>query len=113
MLRMEIALFIVMGFIAYVYFSAEKKDTPLHKTFSALLIVTLIHLVFDGTTVYTVNRLDAVPQLLNDIVHRLFIGTLILIVYLFYQYISILVEEETGKSGRLNIPAKVFLVIAE
>ena len=29
MIRMEIALFLVMGFIACVYFSAEKKDTPL------------------------------------------------------------------------------------
>lgn len=29
MLRMEIALFLVVGFIACVYLSAEKKDTPL------------------------------------------------------------------------------------
>ena len=29
MLRMEIALFLVMGFIAYVYFSAKRKSTPL------------------------------------------------------------------------------------
>ena len=30
MLRMEIALFLVMGFIACVYFSAGRKGTPLH-----------------------------------------------------------------------------------
>lgn len=47
MLRMEIALFLVLGFIACLYFSAEKKHTPLHQTFSALLIVALIHVVFD------------------------------------------------------------------
>ena len=113
MLRMEIALFLVAGFIACMYFSAEKKDSPLHKTFSALLIVTLIHLVLDGATVYTVNRLDTVPRLINDVIHRLFIGTLVLIVFLFYQYIAILAEEETGKSRRLDIPAKVFLIVAE
>ena len=61
MLRMEIALFLVLAFIAYVYFSAGKKHTPLHQTFSALLIVTLIHLIFDAATVYTVNHLDVVP----------------------------------------------------
>ena len=44
MLRMEIALFLIIGFLAYVYFSAEKKHTPLHRTFSALMIVTLMHL---------------------------------------------------------------------
>ncbi len=113
MLRMEIALFLVVGFIAYMYFSAEKKDTSLHKTFSALLIVAPIHLLLDGTTVYTVNRLDAVPRFLNDTIHRIFIGTLVIIVYLFYRYIAILVEEETGKSRRLDIPAKIFLAIAE
>ena len=41
MLRMEIALFLVLAFVAYVYFSAEKKHTQLHRTFSALLIVML------------------------------------------------------------------------
>lgn len=33
MLRMEIALFLVMGFIAYVYFSAKRKSTPLRVFF--------------------------------------------------------------------------------
>lgn len=113
MLRMEIALFVVTAFVAYIYFSAEKKYTQLHRTFSVLLVVTLIHLFFDGVTVYTVNRLDAVPKLVNDIAHRLFIGTMILIFFLFYRYIAILVEEETGKPGRLDKAAAVYLVIAE
>ena len=113
MLRMEIALFLVLGFIACVYFSAGRKSSPLHKTFSILLITTLIHLLFDAATIYTVNNLDTVPLLLNDILHRLFIGTMVLVVYLFYQYIAILVQEETGKPRRLDIPAKVYLFIAE
>ena len=37
MLRAEIGLFLVMAFIAYFYFSAEKKHSLLHETFSALL----------------------------------------------------------------------------
>ncbi len=113
MLRMEIALLFVLAFVAYIYFSAGRKYTLLHKTFAELLIVMLIHLVFDATTVYTVNHLDTVPLLLNEILHRFFIGTMVLIVYLFYQYIAILVEEETGKPRRLDVAAKVFLVIAE
>ena len=61
MLRAEIGLFLVMAFIAYFYFSAEKKHSLLHETFSALLVAVLIHLVLDGITVYTVNHLDTVP----------------------------------------------------
>ena len=113
MLRMEIALFLVVAFVAYIYFSAEKNYTRLHRTFSLLLVVVLFHLVFDGITVYTVNHLETVPRLLNDAFHRLFIGTMILIFFLFYRYIAILVEEETGKSPRLDRAARIYLAFAE
>ena len=113
MLRMEIALFLALAFVAYIYFSAEKKCTQLHKTFSVLLVVMLVHLALDGITVYTVYHLDTVPRLLNDAVHRLFLGSMVLVIYLFYQYIAILVEEETGKPRRLDWPARIFLAVAE
>ena len=113
MLRMEIALFLVLAFVAYIYFSAEKKYTQLHKAFSVLLVVMLAHLALDGITVYTVHHLDTVPRLLNDAVHRLFLGSMVLVIYLFYQYIAILVEEESGKPRRLDWPARIFLAVAE
>ena len=95
MMRMEIALILVLVFVAFVYFSAGRRNTPLHKTFSTLLVVTPLHLALDAVTVYTVNHLETVPPFLNEILHRLFIGTMVIVVYLFYRYISILVEEET------------------
>ena len=109
MLRMEIALFLVVSFVAYIYFSAEKEQALLHKTFAGLLVCVLLHLVLDGITVYTVNHLDTVPRLLNDALHRLFLGSMVLVIYLFYQYIAILVEGETGKPRRLDLPARIFL----
>ena len=113
MLRMETALFMVLAFVACVYFSAGRKSTPLHRTFSVLLVVVLLHLVLDGVTVYTVHHLEIVPRLLNDAVHRLFLGSMVLVIYLFYQYIAILLEEETGKPRRLDWPARIFLAVAE
>lgn len=112
MLRMEIALILVLVFIAYVYFSAGKKHSLEHKTFSLLLVVVLVHLVFDAVTVYTVSNLDSVPKILNNILHRIFVATMVFTIYLFYQYIAILVKEETGRVGRLDIPAKIFLLVA-
>ena len=112
MLRMEIALFLVLVLVGYMYFSAERRQTALHQTFSLLLIVLQIHLLFDAATVYTVNHLDTVPALLNAQLHRAFIGSMVLAVFLFYQYISILVEEETGRPRRLDWAAKVFLILA-
>ena len=113
MLRMEIALFLVLAFVAYIYFSAEKEYAALHRTFAGLLVTVLAHLVLDGVTVYTVHHLNSVPRFLNDAVHRLFLGSMVLVIFLFYQYIAILVEEETGKPRRLDWPARIFLAVAE
>ena len=113
MLRMEIALFLVLTFVSFAYFSEERRHTPLHRTFGLILIVLLVHLLFDSATIYTVNHLDSVPRLLNDLLHRFFIGTMVLAVYLFYLYISLLVQEETGKRRRFDFPAGAFLFLAE
>lgn len=113
MLRMEIALFLVLLIVSFVYFSAQRKRTALHRVFGLILILTLIHLCFDGATVYTVNHLDTVPRALNDWLHRFFIGTMVLEMYLFYLYIALLVQEETGKTQQFFILSGLFLVVAE
>lgn len=113
MLRMEIWLFLAMAFVAYIYFTAEKQHSLLHRIFSVLLLTVLFHLALDGITVYTVHHLDTVPELLNDVVHRLFLGSMVLVIFLFYQYIAVLVEEESGKPRRLDVPAVFFLLTAE
>lgn len=113
MLRMEIALIIILGFIAYMYFSAERKHTKLHRTFSVLLLVVIVHLVFDAVTIYTVNHLEQVPIAVNDAFHRVFVGTMAGVLYLFYRYIAAVVEEETKKKMIFDWPAKIFLIVLE
>lgn len=112
MIRMEIALFLVLAFVAMNYFTAERRYSQLHRTFALLLVTVLVNLVFDGVTVYTVNHLDAVPELLNEILHRIFIGSMVVAMYLFYEYISLLVEEETGRPRRYNLAARIYLGFA-
>ena len=112
MVRMEIALFLVLGMVAFIYFTAEKKISKLHKTFSILLITVLIHLIFDGLTIYTVNHLDIIPRLLNDLLHRCFVGSMAFVLFLFYEYIAILVEEETAKPRKWDKIAKIFLTLS-
>ena len=113
MLRMEIALFLVTAFVAYMYFTAEKEHSALHRTFSVLLVAVLVHLALDGATVYTVNHLDTVPALFNSVLHRLFLGSMVLVIYLFYQYIAALVSEDAGAPRGLDWAARVFLLAAE
>ncbi|MGM9647488.1 MAG: sensor histidine kinase [Eubacteriales bacterium] len=110
---MEIALFLVMAFVACMYFTAEKQHNLLHRIFSVSLVVMLMHLVFDAATLYAVCNLGKVPMWLTDILHRLFIGTMVLMTYLYYQYIAVLIEMKTGKKRRLDVPALVFLALTE
>ena len=101
MLRMEIALLLVVAFIAFNYFTAEKDEALLHKAFEGLIVCVMANLLFDGITVYTVNNLNTVPLLLNNVVHRFFLGSMVAVIFLFYRYIAIIVQDETGKPRKL------------
>ena len=101
MLRMEMACFFVVMLMAILYFSAKRKRTKIHTIFSIILMLSMVHLIMDAATIYTVNRLDMVPSWINEGLHRLFIGTMIVLFYLFYRYVVLLIEEETGKKQGL------------
>ena len=112
MLRMEMACFMVLLFMGILYFAVKHEKTKLHRVFSALLIVSMLHLGFDALTVYTVNHMDVVPVWLNDLAHRLFIGTMVTIFYLVYCYIVILIRDEIGEDIRMPKRSKYLYVFA-
>lgn len=109
MIRMEIACFLVLAFLAAMYFSAPREHTKIHKCFSELLICSMLNLILDATTIYTVNHLQTVPGLLNDLLHRLFIGDIVLAIYLTYDYILLLIKDETNK--QIEIPKFIKLLL--
>lgn len=111
MIRMEIACFLVIAFMSLIYFSAKRERTKSHKAFSLFLIMSMIHLAFDGLTIYTVNNMDKVPPIINEVAHRLFIGSMIVLFYLMCCYIGILVENDTGKRFPIFIISTVVLVV--
>ena len=113
MIRMEIACFLVVAFMAIMYFSAKREKTKLHNVFSCFLIVSMLHLILDATTIYTVNHLENVPRWANDILHRLFIGSMLFLFFLIYRYILLLVEEESEQILQRSPRSKVVLVLAE
>lgn len=112
MLRMEMACFFVILLMSILYFSAKRKSTQIHKIFSVILLLSMVHLIFDAATVYTVNRLHEIPGWINEVAHRLFIGTMVILFYLFYRYIVLLIEEEIERKQGLSLFFRVILVIA-
>ncbi len=97
LLRMEAACFIVLVFLAVVYFTAKREKTILHKLFSLVLISLMVHLIFDSVTIYTVNNMDTVPKFINDLCHRFYLATMLLTLNLICQYVCCLIHEESNQ----------------
>lgn len=114
MVRMEIACFLVVALMSMMYFSVKRQKTQLHKVFSAYLITVMVHLIFDGVTIITVNKLDSIPGFVNDICHRIFIGTMIMVFYFVYLYVASMIEDDIKEKihiSRFNTPLLVVSLI--
>ncbi len=57
-IRMQLACFIILQFIVWTFFSTLRKNTYGNRLFSALLGFTLVNLVLDMLTVYTIGHID-------------------------------------------------------
>ena len=87
--KLQIGCMLIVIYIALIYFreryayKVKKKEI----VFELLLFTGIFSIAFDGITAYTVNRLNKVPVLLNDIFHACFLCSLDAIVFLIFLYI--------------------------
>ena len=92
--KLQIGCFIITVFIMILYFSVKRISTRSHKVYAALLIVSVLYLMFDRVTVYTVNHIETVPALWNQIMHRCFLMSLVACIYLIYRYVLLMIFQE-------------------
>lgn len=103
MIKLQICCMIVIFFIMSVYFSTRRVRTYSHIVFSISLWVTVFNLTFDMITVYTVNHLDTVPVWLNRLCHVLFLGSLIMEVFICYVYSTTLIDQNEKPLMKKNV----------
>ncbi len=111
-LRMTIACFIIVAFSGIVYFKNRILPLKSTKIFIALFTTTLLYLIFDGITIYTVNHLPyengiLIDNLWNYIAHIIFLILIDASVYLYFIYVFY----HTNVQKKLSI-AKSILYIA-
>lgn len=91
--KLQIGCMLIVIYIAFIYFreryayKVKKKEI----VFELLLFTGIVSIAFDGITAYTVNSLNKVPVLLNDIFHACFLCSLDAIVFLIFLYIMVAV----------------------
>ena len=112
MIKLQICCMIVIFFIMSVYFSTRRVKTYSHIVFSISLWVTVFNLTFDMITVYTVNHLDTVPAWVNRLCHVLFLGSLIMEVFICYVYSTTLIDQNEKPLMKKNVRMAVPVWIA-
>ncbi len=80
---------LIVLYIAFIYmreklaYRTERKEW----IFELLLATGVLCIAFDGTTAYTVNHLEKIPDVLNRILHAGFLCSLDIMVFLMFVYI--------------------------
>ncbi len=111
-IREEIVCILVLVFlICYKAFYREKGSD---NTFLRVASFALCHVIFDMTTVITVNNLDTVPYMVNKVLHILFYYFGMLFIMEFYNYVvRLTMPHNMLKRLRIigYIPLAVFAVL--
>lgn len=96
MYKTQIFCIIVLVFIGAFYLINRKGRGEVSKWFLVLLSVSIVQLIFDLITVYTVNHLETVPPTVNRLAHNFYLGLMLTVFFLAYKYLENVVVEETG-----------------
>lgn len=92
--RLQIGCLIVLFYVTFNYYKdcVQKKRSFKRTWFDELLLLTLICLIFDVITVYTVNHLETVPALLNRLAHMIFLGSVDALIFSLFLYMLYVTE---------------------
>ena len=101
MFKLQICCLVISLFIAAIYYNTKRVKSYSHIIFSLSLLFGIINIVFDMITVYTVTNVHTVSPLINRVVHDIFLGSMIMEVFLFYAYSVVLIYEEKTDKKRL------------
>lgn len=108
MINLQVGCLIITLFMMGIYFSTKRVRTSGHIIFSCQLVLSVVYLLLDIATVYTVNRLIEVPAFINDLAHKLFLCSILCYLYLNIKYITILIDREM----KVNLAWGVASVVA-
>lgn len=92
--KLQLGCFIVVCYIAFVYFTESKrtKHKFKHSIFDLILIITIITLLMDATTAVMVNHLNVVPEGILDFAHMLFYLSIDAFIFCIFLYLLEITE---------------------
>ena len=114
MLKMPLACFLLVSYSFYFYKKTKRLETYSTQAFEALLYCTLLHLVAETVTEYTVNHRDQVPEMFNYIWHVIFLLSVLAFCFIMYYYLLTYVERGGGirKKKEQRIVLAVWIAVS-
>lgn len=92
--KLQICCIIIVLYIAFNYCieSRNMKKKEKMTLFEGILIVSIISLISDGMTAYTVNHLDTIPDWFNRLIHLVFLVSLDVVIFAIFLYMLVVTE---------------------
>lgn len=112
MYKLQVSCLVILICISAVNALIRREKTRTHRWYVALSIVSMIQILFDIWSVYTVHHLDTVHPVLNRVVHYFFMAMMLTIFYFLYKYQIALIEEEISRKFKTNKWLIGLLIIA-
>ena len=114
--RVQTASLLIIGYIGFMYFRECKRY---HKKmnssiFGQILIISMFCVIFDGITAITVNNLENVNEILNKILHMLFLIGIDSVVYILFGYMlrtTGVIQEKGRRRLLFHVPYFINVVI--
>ena len=86
--KLQFGCLIILLYIGFTYLREARIYRQRIKHYFQLLLGTgIIAILLDMATVYSVNHLDTVPPILNQILHAFFLSSIDLIIFMLCQYV--------------------------
>ena len=92
--KLQIGCMVIVLLVLVLYFRErhEQKNVKRMMCFERLLIFSLLYFVLDVVTVYTVNHLDTVPVIANNILHLVYLWVIDRCLLDVFLYVATMLE---------------------
>jgi len=92
--KLQIGCMVIVLLVLVLYFRErhQQKNIKRMKCFERLLIFSLVYFALDIITVYTVNHLDKVPVVVNNVLHLLYLWTIDRCLLDVFLYVATMLE---------------------
>lgn len=110
-LKIQIISFCIYLMLCFSFVRTQRQKFRSTRLFMFLLMAVGINLALDVTTAITVNNLDSFSSMLNNILHKLFMISLVLIMFLLCLYVRSINEKRAKENKKTLIMQIVPIVL--